>query len=112
MRVQRTDAVGVLLRPRFSGARLPGMLPGRESEGAILVEYAVNLSEKAKYEGRVFFQDFYSGGWRHEPSWLQYLQSEIIVPRDEKDVWMKVRGKWRLKKLLPPLTSAYLADGE
>lgn len=75
------------------------MLPGQEAEGAFLVEYAVNLAEKAGYEGRVYFPDF-RYPWRYRPSWLQDIQSQIIVPREREAEWVKIDGEWRLVKYL------------
>lgn len=77
------------------------MLPGRESEGGILLESAVNLSEKAGYEGRTFCLQFRLNAQRNYPQpWLNSLQSEIVVPGDDPNTWVKIDGEWRLKSHL------------
>lgn len=76
-----------------SGFAHIAMLPEYESEGTILVEYAVNLSEEAKCEGRVRFPQA-SPVRPHRPDWTQYLPSEDFVP-SESDEWKKFDGRWR-----------------
>lgn len=71
------------------------MLPGHADEGKILVEHAVNLSEKTGYEGRVFFSAFNSAG-HHKLPWLQ---SDDLIPSESND-WVKVGDKWRLQEHL------------
>jgi hypothetical protein len=73
------------------------MLPGRENECAILVEHAVNLSEEAGHEGRVYFSAFNTAGRRrYSPRWLQ---SDVVNP-SESEKWVKLGDKWRLKEYL------------
>lgn len=77
------------------------MLPGREIEGPILLECAVNLSEKAGYEGRTYSQDFVRHTLRaYRQPWLEHLQSDTVVPNDEPNTWVKINGEWRLKRHL------------
>lgn len=79
------------------------MLPEHESEGAILIEYAVNLSDLAGHEGRVRFAPFENKVHPHKPAWFKYLKSEYVVPRNEEEKWEEVGDMWRLKEyLLPP----------
>lgn len=77
------------------------MLPGRESEGTVLVEHAVNLSEAAGYKGRVDFPSVESTGWSFRPPWHQWgIQSRYLDP-SKSDEWIKADGIWRLRKYIP-----------
>lgn len=77
------------------------MLPGWESEGTILIEHAVNLSQRVGYEGRVYFDPFARAPYSlHRSSFLRYIENEFIVPRESKS-WEMIDNRWRLAKLLP-----------
>jgi hypothetical protein len=75
-------------------------LPGHESEGAILVEYGVNLSEKAKFEGRVYVPEVGIPGGFYRPPWHDCFHSNNVIPREINE-WTMIDGKWRLTRYLP-----------
>jgi hypothetical protein len=76
--------------------------PGSENGGSILVEHAVNLSERAGYDGRVELETL---NWASTAAYTALGFVEIadrdgkmkLVP-SESDRWVKVGQEWRLTK--------------
>jgi GNAT superfamily N-acetyltransferase len=77
--------------------------PGSTGAGSILIEHAVNLSEKAGYEGRLGVMLSINRRWRanfEAKGFVTALDASVFMTLapSHSDRWVKVGGSWRLKK--------------